>query len=175
MDDFEKVEKLRQRANVTYEEAKDALKEANGDLLDAMVILEKNGKVKSPDPVKEESSVSGEYQLPVKSERRNSAAGEETFGTKFKRVVKRGIRYLGDNNAVVTHKGEVVINIPLWLAVIALFMLWEIILIVMIISLFFECRYSIVGKDEKTNNEVNKVMEKASDLTEKVKDEFDKI
>ena len=36
---FEKVEKLRERANVTYEEARDALNEANGDLLDAMVLL----------------------------------------------------------------------------------------------------------------------------------------
>ena len=35
MDEFEKVEKLRQRANVSYEEAKKALDEANGDVLDA--------------------------------------------------------------------------------------------------------------------------------------------
>ena len=41
MDNLEKVDKLRERANVSYEEAKAAL-EANGwDLLDAMVYLEK--------------------------------------------------------------------------------------------------------------------------------------
>ena len=48
MDEFEKVEKLRQRANVSYEEAKKALDEANGDVLDAMLALEAQGKV-SPD------------------------------------------------------------------------------------------------------------------------------
>jgi dimethylargininase len=48
MDNLEKVEKLRERANVTYEEAKAALEENNWDLLDAMVALEKAGKTNSP-------------------------------------------------------------------------------------------------------------------------------
>ena len=45
MNDFEKVELLRQKANVTYEEAKDALKACNGDMLDAMVYLEKSARL----------------------------------------------------------------------------------------------------------------------------------
>ena len=48
MDNMEKVEKLRERANVTYEEAKAALEESSWDLLDAIVNLERQGK-KSPD------------------------------------------------------------------------------------------------------------------------------
>ncbi len=43
MENIEKVEKLRERANVTYEEAKLALEENNWDILDAMVSLEKQG------------------------------------------------------------------------------------------------------------------------------------
>lgn len=46
MDNFEKVEKLREKANVTYEEAKAALENSNWDMLDAMIYLEKNGKIK---------------------------------------------------------------------------------------------------------------------------------
>ena len=34
MDNFEKVEKLREHANVTYEEAKEALENSNWDILD---------------------------------------------------------------------------------------------------------------------------------------------
>ena len=56
MEQLEKVEKLRQRANVTYEEAKQALEACNWDLLDAMVYLEKQGKVKEP------GSLTVEYQ-----------------------------------------------------------------------------------------------------------------
>ena len=45
MTNFEMVETLREKANVTYEEARDALEAANWDLLDAMLLLEKEGKV----------------------------------------------------------------------------------------------------------------------------------
>lgn len=40
MDNFEKVEKLREKANVSYEEAKQALENCNWDILDAMIYLE---------------------------------------------------------------------------------------------------------------------------------------
>ena len=40
MEQLEKVEKLRQRANVSYEEAKEALEASDWDLLDAMVYLD---------------------------------------------------------------------------------------------------------------------------------------
>ena len=49
MDNLEKVEKLRERANVTYEEAKEALENNDWDLLDAMVALEKEGKTVKPE------------------------------------------------------------------------------------------------------------------------------
>lgn len=44
MDQFEKVEKLKERANVTYEEAKQALEASEWDILEAMIYLEKQGK-----------------------------------------------------------------------------------------------------------------------------------
>ncbi len=49
MDNFEKVEKLREHANVTYEEAKQALENSNWDILDAMIYLEQGGKVHGPE------------------------------------------------------------------------------------------------------------------------------
>ena len=49
MDNLEKVEKLRERANVSYEEAKEALENNDWDLLDAMVALEKEGKTVKPE------------------------------------------------------------------------------------------------------------------------------
>ena len=51
MDNFEKVEKLREKAGVSYEEAKTALEQCNYDLLDAMIYLEKQGKVQNREPV----------------------------------------------------------------------------------------------------------------------------
>ena len=45
MDHFEMVEKLREKANVTYEEAKDALEASDWDLLDALLMLESKGRL----------------------------------------------------------------------------------------------------------------------------------
>ena len=42
---IEKVDKLVERADVSYEVAKEALEAANGDLLDAVILLEREGKL----------------------------------------------------------------------------------------------------------------------------------
>lgn len=48
MTTLEQVEKLRAMANVSYDEAKAALDATNGDLLEAIILLEKQGKVATP-------------------------------------------------------------------------------------------------------------------------------
>ena len=58
MEMIEKVERLREKANVSYEEAKAALEQTGGDLLDAIVLLERQGKVKEP----AHSTFSTEYE-----------------------------------------------------------------------------------------------------------------
>lgn len=42
------VEKLRERAGVSYEEAREALESTDDDVLDALILLEKKGKVSPP-------------------------------------------------------------------------------------------------------------------------------
>ena len=49
MDQLEKVEKIREKTGVSYEDAKSALEACNYDLLDAIVYLEKLGKIKAPE------------------------------------------------------------------------------------------------------------------------------
>ena len=48
MTELEKVEKLREKADVTFAEAKEALDNSGGDVLDALIWLEKNGKATVP-------------------------------------------------------------------------------------------------------------------------------
>lgn len=45
---IELVEKLQQRADVTYEEAKSALEKCDGDILEALISLEQEGKTSKP-------------------------------------------------------------------------------------------------------------------------------
>ena len=49
MVDFEQVQKLREYANISYEEAKKALEEANGDMLEAVINLEYQNSIKPPE------------------------------------------------------------------------------------------------------------------------------
>ncbi|SES97218.1 protein of unknown function [Natronincola peptidivorans] len=50
--DLEKIDLLRNRANVSYEEAKTALEKSDNDLVEALILLEKDNKTK-PDKKKE--------------------------------------------------------------------------------------------------------------------------
>ena len=47
MTEYEKVEKLCEKANISYEEAKAALEAADWDLLEALVLLEKEGRIEN--------------------------------------------------------------------------------------------------------------------------------
>ncbi len=48
MEKFKLVDKLKNKANISYEEAKDALEKSNWDMLEAMLYLEAHGKVQKP-------------------------------------------------------------------------------------------------------------------------------
>ena len=63
MDNFEKVERLREKADVTYDEAKRALEACNWDMLDALIYLETLGKVKKSSVTTYHSSKAEEEKL----------------------------------------------------------------------------------------------------------------
>ena len=82
MDIFEKVEKLVQKSGCTYEEAKNALAETGGDLLEAMILLEQQGKA-----ARRGGSYSTRYEsqpqyVPVIVEDKQSERGGTDAGTK---------------------------------------------------------------------------------------------
>ena len=83
MDQLEKVEKIREKTGVTYEEAKAALEAAGGDVLDALVYLESKGKIKEPEvsvyTTETGSDSSEEFRQAAKS---YDDASKETFGTR---------------------------------------------------------------------------------------------
>ena len=88
------------------------------------------------------------------------------LGSAFKKFLK----YTSENYLLVTHRGERVFDIPLWLAIIVVFCIWPVLLLVVVISLFCECRYKVHGKNE--SKEVNVIFDQASNLANKAKGEF---
>ena len=168
MDEFDKVEKLRQRANVSYEEARDALRACNGDLLDAMVYLEKLGHVKAPEKstVSTSSEEKEHYEnVPEAVVRSQSTASDPSFGHQLGILIKTALRKSIDNFIVVSHKGEEKFRLPILVAIILLFMFNVVTLTAVIVSLFFDVNYRFEGKDDlsKMNNVINQAGTRASE------------
>lgn len=172
MVDFEKVEKLVQKANVSYEDAKTALEAANGDMLDAIIALEKEGKVKrqTSSYTSTSSADASPYRdVPAVVDETNKTEGKSFFKD-LGAAIKRGFKYTVDNSVRVVRNDVEIIKLPLWISIIAMLCAWELLVIVIIVSLFFDCRYSVVGKDNA--NEFNKVVDQASVFAGKVKESW---
>lgn len=172
MVEFEKVEKLVQKTNVSYEDAKIALENANGDMLDAIIALEKQGKVNGPQQATYTTGPEATpyRDVPAAVAQTNNKTEGKNFFKDLGSAIKRGFQYTVDNSVRVIKKDQEIIKLPLWLTIIMLLAAWELIIIVVIVSLFFDCRYALVGKDD--TDQVNKVMNQATDFAGKVKDSW---
>ena len=158
MDHFEMVEKLRTKANVSYEEAKAALEKTDWDVLDALVLLENEGKVKDAEPAREYTTQDKEekkFYVDIKPEVKDG------FGRLWA-WIKDMIRKGNNNQFVITRKGEELIAFPITVLVLLVLIPGvglPTILAAMIVGLFLGARYSFRGPN--INNRVNDVMDKA--------------
>ena len=173
MDMMEKVERLREKADVTREEAMAALDAAGGDLLDAMVLLERQGKVKKP----EQSTFSTQYEEQKEYIRvRDKVEEQESSAPDFKRSVKRFfrvcVRFIKETTFVVTKKEDTLFKMPTFVFLLLLLFFWEALFPVMILALFFGIRYSFEGAQNAAK--ANDVLDRAGVFAEDVKREFQK-
>ena len=175
MEQFEKVEKLRVRAGISYEEAKEALEANDWDLLDAMIWLEKQGKVSAPEQESYSTQTENEEQMFSVQDmiKQSEYKEQESFGKKLARLLKKLWIKSKENDFVVSRREKEIFNVPVWAFVLILLLAWHIVLPAMIIALFFECHYFFRGKDDLGN--VNEAIEKASAFADKVKDEYNKL
>lgn len=154
MDHFEMVEKLRQKANVSYEQAKAALEASDWDILDALVLLEGEGKVKSEEGAFTTEEKKFESETKTGHDARNVM---KKIGEFIKKVFDVGNR----NTFIMSRGGDQKLTLSLTaLALLILFLSPEI-LIVLFVLLFFGFRYSFAGPD--LNKKVNDAMDKAAD------------
>ena len=171
MDNFEKVEKLRERAEVSYEEAKAALEENGWDLLDAMVALEKKGKTESPKQQRYSTSYEQQEELiPVVETVKKQQKDQPRIGRTIGNMFRRFFQICRDNTLCIDHRERNVARLPLLVVVILLLCFWKLVLPVVLISLLFGVRYSFEGKDDL--NKANAFMESAGDMAESLKEGF---
>ncbi|MHC1786597.1 MAG: ubiquitin [Christensenellales bacterium] len=161
MDHFEMVEKLRAKANVSYEDAKTALEASDWDLLDALVYLEKEGKMR-----KEEAASYTTKQEP----RPEAAPVGEGAGGVFRRIFELIASLINRMNKVsleARKKGKAVLTLPLsTFLLLLIFGFWGIVPL-MIVGLFFGFTYRFQGSDAVAA--FNKAMDKAAGVAENIR------
>lgn len=172
MENYEKVEKLRERANVSYEEAKEALENNNWDILDAMIALEKSGKTNGPKQAGYSTQGMPKYEGVIDDD-----AGRESkhdfgnacrrFGRWCVRMIKKGC----SNYFYITKEGKEILAIPVLVLILAIIIAFWLVLILLVIGLFCDLHYHFRGPDIKSVD-INKAMDSAAETARQMKEEF---
>lgn len=126
---LEQIDLVIQRANVSYSEAKEALEACDGDVVEALLYLEKTDRVQ---PIKEKE----------KSTDKVVSFIDQLNATKF----------------IMKKKERTYVNIPLSIALIAIILCFHVSIVTIVIALIFGVRISIVGENDvadKINSTIN--------------------
>lgn len=148
---IEMIDELRKRANVSFEDAKMALEKYEGDLVEALVYLEKQNMFKA------ESAKSAE------------SAEKTSFSDNIKKLIEKG----NNTRFIISKKGRTVLNLSLTISIIVFILAFHITAIALVIALFAGYKFRF----EKNNGEdmkVNAVLNKVHDNVENFKNDLDK-
>ena len=188
MDNYQKVEQLVNKTGCSFEDAKAALEGCEWDMLDAVIALEREGKIEKAAPQKEEPAEAAEVTADVitfnsakDSGKNDDNAGKSSAGSandseeapKRKRgIFGRAKRILTKNRMVVLRSnGKTIIDVPIWIPIIALIAFFWATVILAVIAMAIGCRFHFEGEDlGKTN--INSTMDKATDYAEKFRNDI---
>lgn len=170
MDKFKLVEKLKDKANVSYEEAKDALESSNWDILDAMLYLEEHGNVEKQS-IREiytneyNKSYSNEEDLNKDKEKKYSNNSKDNID--FQGIFEFICRAIDTSNNIfleIKRRGVVLLKFPLTVIILLLFFTFWVTIPIMITGLFFEVEFFLATKrvDEEKVDKINKVFAELS-------------
>ena len=168
MDRLEKVEKLRERANVSYEDARAALDQCNDDLLDAMVLLEKQGKTKTPEQETYSTSYEEQKQyVKVQEKVEEQKQSAPSLGGSIGKACRMIVNLIRNTSFSVRHKEKTLFVMPSWVFALILFVTWKGLIPVMIIALIFGIRYSFQGSEDLEEAAVaNEFLDKAGSFAD---------
>lgn len=173
MDDLEKVETIRTECNVSYTDAKAALDAADGNVLDAIIWLESQGKTQttSAHAVTESAPVDEPSAEMVAAQAAYEKSSEKTdFSKKMDSVweyLKKLFRLSLDTKFIATRRDAIILNIPILIPIVALFA-WGTTIWLMLIGLFFGMRYRI-DSDGDVPGSINNLMDSAANAADDIK------
>jgi len=180
MENYEKVEKIREKTGVSYEEAKKVLEEKNYDMLEAIIELERQGRINEPKSGTYTAGASDDmkhvqqFELAQKQyeddcRKNNLKECAKKIANMFRAIFKKSLEI----NFCVNKDGKSVAEVPVLVLVLLLIAFFWITLPLIIIGLFFGFTYSFTGVG-KVVVDVNSVCDKASETATNIKKEFTK-
>ncbi len=125
MDELDKIDLIRERMNVSYERAKQVLDEVNGDVVQALINLEKEQESKGYDD---------KNNIKVK--------GEELI-TKLKEIIKEG----NISKITVKNRDKTLIEIPVTAGVVSLVLFPYLTVLAGMAAMYKEYKLEIERKD----------------------------
>ena len=182
---LEQVERLREKVDISYEEAKALLEQTNGDLLDALILLERQGRVEragggfyTTRPQGEERPLSGPLGVGDYWRRTRTDTSKMSWRDRLREVwdtLVNVLRHSTENQFEVWRRGELMTSIPVLILIILIIVAFWISVPLLVVGLLIGCRYRFSGPDlgkENINNAMNTVSETVDDMVDSVKQEL---
>lgn len=177
MEKLKLVDKLKNKANISYEEAKDALEKSNWDMLEAMLYLEAHGKVQKPsisifytNESKESYNENGEEVNLKKDTNENNFENKNGFEGVFEAICK-AIDTCNNIFIEIIRNSRVILKIPFTVLIVLLFFAFWIVIPLIIIGLFFNMEFLVSSKKIDVDK-INKVFKETSKVVKDVKGKF---
>ncbi|WFE18654.1 ubiquitin [Clostridium perfringens] len=177
MEKLKLVDKLKNKANISYEEAKDVLEKSNWDMLEAMLYLEAHGKVQKPsisifytNESKESYNENGEEVNLKEDTNENNFENKNSFEGVFEAICK-AIDTCNNIFIEIIRNSRVILKIPFTVLIVLLFFAFWIVIPLMIIGLFFNMEFLVSSKKIDVDK-INKVFKETSKVVKDVKGKF---
>lgn len=176
MERKEIIEQLKSKAMVTYEEAEEALEKCNWDILDAIIYLERKGKVNNSGStvlikLSEESDFKESKEESKNQSEKEKCGGVGSLLRRFFKFVGKMIKKGNENYFEINKDNEEPIRISLTISAILLIIGFWLVAILLVVGLFLGYKYSLSGPDVKSDT-VNDIFEKASNSATDIKKDF---
>ena len=174
VDKLKLVEKLREKTGITYEDSKRVLEINNWDILDAILYLEKQGKVKSPsisifytneykESYEEENT---EYNF-EEIKKDSNYKSNNTFEGIFE-VICKAIDTCNNIFIEIKGKNNFFLKFPLTVVIVLLIFGFWLLIPLVVIGLFLDIEFSVESKKINTNK-INDILSKISKEVQKIK------
>lgn len=179
MDKLEKVELIREKTGVSYDDAKVALEASNDDVLDAIIWLERLGKATTESATYTTTATVEPGPVSPEMAQAQAAYEESAKRNRFQERMQSIFAYLKvlcrkslDTTFVAERNGERIVALPILFVILGIF-LWGATIWLLILGLFFNMRYHIEGVSRVTVD-INEMMDKASEVAENIKNDVTK-